>query len=342
MSFLKDKFLFDKKIPYNKTVYKMINISSKSISYRRACVVGSIYIGKEVFYLIKNKKIEKGDPLLLAEIAGINAAKNTSNLLLLCHQINIENVFLNLVMDESKYIINIYCIVLAYAKTGVEMEAMCGVSIGLLTIYDLTKKLNPFIYIKSIKLLFKDGGENGLILGSINDVPMHLKRFFFDGQLFFNNVSVTLITISDRASAGRYRDISGQIFLDYFCVKKAKIMDYVIIPDDKNVLKNVLKNGINEFIPQLVLISGGTGFSYRDITSDVLLNLCDKIIPGVGEMLRIGGISYSSLSYLSYSIACIYKKSLIISLPGNPSAVYESLNILQNIFTHAVTIINKL
>ena len=162
----------------NKTSYNMINISNKSISYRRACVSGSINVGKEVFFLIKNKKIEKGDPLVLAEIAGITAAKNTSNIILLCHQINIENVFLNIQMDEKAYSINIYCIVIAHSKTGVEMEAMCGVYAGLLTIYDLTKKFNPFIKINDIKLLFKDGGENGLILGSINNIPLHLQKFF--------------------------------------------------------------------------------------------------------------------------------------------------------------------
>ncbi len=342
MSFLINNFFCNKKYFYNKTSYKMINISDKNISYRRACVVGSIYVGKEVFYLIKNKKIEKGDPLLLAEIAGINAAKNTSNLLLLCHQVNIENVFLNLVMDESRYIINIYCIVLAYAKTGVEMEGMCGVSLGLLTIYDLTKKLNPFILIKDIKLLFKDGGENGLVLGSIKDVPLHLKRFFFDEKLSLVDIKMVLVTVSDRASIGRYKDVSGQILLDYSCLKKAKVLDYIIIPDEKHILTNILKKKVNYFLPNLVVITGGTGPYKRDITSDVLLSLCGKIIPGIGEMLRVNGSNFSSLSCLSYSIAGVYKKSLIISLPGNPSAVYESLSILQNIFIHSINIINKL
>ncbi|HIH2763416.1 MAG TPA: cyclic pyranopterin monophosphate synthase MoaC [Candidatus Azoamicus sp.] len=124
---------------YKQNEYRMIDISKKHNSYRRACVYGSIYVGKKVFFLIKNKKIEKGDPLILAEISGINAAKNISNLLILAHQINIENIFLNIVMDDVNFKIYIYCIVIANSKTGVEMEAMCGVAISLLTIYDLTK-----------------------------------------------------------------------------------------------------------------------------------------------------------------------------------------------------------
>lgn len=326
----------------NKTSYKMIDVGKKYVSHRRACVCGSIYVGKEVFYLIKNKCVEKGDPLLLAEIAGINAAKNTSNLILLCHQINIENVFLNLVMDDKNYIINVYCIVYAHAKTGVEMEAMCGVSVALLTIYDLTKKFNPFIFIKDIKLLFKDGGENGLVLGSVNNIPIHLRKFFLDTGLFFEGMSVVLITVSDRASFGCYKNISGQVLFDFFSVRKTIILDSIVVPDDKNILRSVLKSIVNKYSPNLILTSGGTGLSDRDITGDVLFSLCDKFVPGIGEMLRSGGSVYSSVSWLSCSIAGIYKKSLIISLPGNPSAVCESLNMLQNILLHAVRVVNKL
>ena len=123
-----------------RTTYNMINISNKCISLRRACVSGTIYVGKEVFNLIKEHKIEKGDVLSLAEIAGINAAKKTSSFILLCHQVNIENIFLNLIMDKDTYSISAYCIVFANAKTGVEMEAMIGVCAALSTIYDLTKK----------------------------------------------------------------------------------------------------------------------------------------------------------------------------------------------------------
>ena len=325
----------------HRTSYRMINIGNKNISYRRACVVGSIYVGQEVFNLIKKKKIEKGDPLLLAEIAGINAAKNTSNLLLLCHQINIENVFLNIVMDDKTYIINIYCIVFAHSKTGVEMEAMCGVSMALLTIYDLTKKLNPFIFIKNIKLLFKDGGENGLILGSINNVPIHLQKFFFDIGGVFDNISVVLITISDRASIGRYKDISGQVLADFFCIRNANVLECLIVPDDRGMLYSTLKSIIKKYSPNLILTSGGTGLAKRDITSDVVLSLSDKFIPGIGEFLRIGGANYSAASWLSSSVAGICDKSLIVSLPGNPLAVCEGLSMLDDVLLHAINIVSK-
>ncbi len=140
----------------NNFSYKMIDISKKNISFRKACVTGSINIGKNVFNLIKNKEIEKGDPLILAEIAGINAVKNTSALILLCHQINIENTQIKIEIDEKNYKINVYCIVFSNSKTGVEMEAMCGVYAALLTIYDLTKKYNQLNKVIELKYLSED------------------------------------------------------------------------------------------------------------------------------------------------------------------------------------------
>lgn len=322
--------------------YKIIDISLKSISYRRACVFGSIYLGKDVFFLIKNKKIDKGDPLVLAEIAGINAAKNTANLILLCHQINIENVFLDVSLNESTNSVDIYSIVFAHSKTGVEMEAMTSVVIALLTIYDLTKKFNPFIYINDVKLLFKDGGENGLVIGSLNNLPNNFKKYFLEKEIYFNDISVLIIIISDRASLGRYEDLSGKFLADFFISKNAKFLEKIIIPDDKFILLNVLKNIIDMKSPNIIITSGGTGISERDITIDVVNNLCYKIIPGLGEFLRIKGSVYSDNSWLSRSMAGIYKKTLIVCLPGRPSAVLECSNFLSKLLLHAVSIINEL
>lgn len=323
---------------YIQNEYRIIDISKKNISYRRACVFGSIYVGKKVFFLIKNKKIEKGDPLTLAEISGINAAKNISNLLILAHQINIENIFFNIIMDEEHFKINIYCVVIANSKTGVEMEAMCGVAISLLTIYDLTKKLNPFIEIEKIKLLFKDGGENGLVLGSLNDVPTHLRKYFENKNINLNNIKFTIITMSDRAFIGSYKDISGQVIVDFFKLRHAIINDKIIIPDDEAILKSIIINITEKKKPNIIFITGGTGVNVKDITYKALLNLCDKNINGLSELIRLSGSYHSAYSWLSSSFAGVYKNSIILSVPGNPSSVLESLNVLEQILPHILNL----
>lgn len=321
---------------YKNSKYKIIDISKKKESYRRACVCGSIYLGKEVFNLVKDKKIEKGDPLILAEIAGINAAKNISNLILLSHQINIENVFINIVMDEQSFKIKVYCIVFANSKTGVEMEAMCGVSTSLLTIYDLTKKLNPFIFIENIKLLFKDGGENGLVLGSINNIPVHLKKYFINVGLVFDCSFILIITMSDRAFNGSYKDLSGQLLIDFFLIKKIYNTKKIIIPDDEDLLIKLIKTASIINFPNIILITGGTGSSKKDVTNRALSKICDKKITGIDELIRLNGNKYSNFSWLSSSFSGIYKKSIILSFPGNPSAVLESLVAIEHLIPHMI------
>jgi len=117
----------------------MVDISEKDIVERIAVAEGKIYLKKETIEKILKKEIKKGDVLTLAEISGINAVKNTQNLIFLCHNIPITNVNVNFKIDENENSITVKVTVKAIAKTGVEMEALVGVSIALLNIWDMVK-----------------------------------------------------------------------------------------------------------------------------------------------------------------------------------------------------------
>lgn len=321
--------------------YRVIDISNKKFSLRKACVFGSIIVGQHVISCIKNNNIEKGNPIILAEIAGINAVKNTPNFIILCHNINIENVFFHIEINEKNFSIDVYSFVFANSKTGVEMEAICGVSAALLTIYDLTKKISPFSFINIVKLLYKEGGETG-VLGNINDVPDVFRKHFFLNESYFDNFSFFIITISDRASLGRYFDLSGKLLLDFFLKNRVNSITSILVPDDDIILFNILKNYIDIYSPNVVITTGGTGISSRDITFDIIIKLCKTIIPGIGELLRINNSYYSSNSWLSRSVAGVYNNTLIVSLPGKPNAITESLSCLGSLIKHSVKIINEL
>lgn len=325
----------------NKNSYNMINITSKSISFRRACVAGKIYVGKIIFELIKNNKLEKGDVLSLAEIAGINAAKKTSSFILLCHQVNLENIFLNLIMNEDEHSISAYCIVFAHAKTGVEMEAMVGVCASLSTIYDLTKKYNPYSTIENIELIFKDGGENGLVLGSINKLPDNLKLYFMHNTQTFKDINVSILSVSERAVKGIYNDYSGEIIADYFKFKNGSILNKIVLPDDYYIIKSIVLNVLKKKRPELLVLTGGTGLAKDDVTNNVLSSICNKHIPGIGEFLRDNGSRHAQNAWLSSSFAGIYNTTLILSLPGNPAGVFEALNSLTDLLLHSLEVINK-
>ena len=155
--------------------FHMIDVSSKKKTFRRALGSGKIFVGEEVFNLIKNKKMPKGDPLSIAEVSGINGVKKTSELIPLCHPLSLDHISLHTEINEKKYSIVVYCLVSANSKTGVEMEALSGVNSALLTIYDLSKIVEPNLKITNTKLLIKSGGKKGLWINP-DGIPDKIKN----------------------------------------------------------------------------------------------------------------------------------------------------------------------
>lgn len=140
---------------------KMVDVSSKGQTLRTAKAFAEVQVSKEVFEKIKNNEIQKGDVLTIAKLAGIQAAKKTSELIPLCHNIFISSVDVNLSLNEKKKFVEISSFAKTTAQTGIEMETLTAVSIAALTIYDMCKALDKSITIKEIKLLSKSGGKSG-------------------------------------------------------------------------------------------------------------------------------------------------------------------------------------
>ena len=157
--------------------FHMVDVSSKKETFRRALASGKIFVGKEVFNLIKNKTMPKGDPLSLAEVAAVLGVKKTSELIPLCHPLAIDHTASKIVMNEKDSSLEVFCVVSTYSKTGVEMEAIMGVNAALITIYDLSKIVNPNLKIDNIRLLIKEGGKSGLWKNP-EGIPEFLKDLF--------------------------------------------------------------------------------------------------------------------------------------------------------------------
>jgi len=162
---------------FKKNSFNMIDVSSKKETFRRALASGKIYVGKEVFDLIKNKNMPKGDPIALAEVSAVLGVKKTSELIPLCHPLPIDHTATKIIMSEKDFSLEVFCIVSAIAKTGVEMEAIMGVNAALITIYDLSKIVNPHLRIDNIKLLIKEGGKSGLWKNP-DGLPKFLENIF--------------------------------------------------------------------------------------------------------------------------------------------------------------------
>ncbi len=141
--------------------FSMADVAGKPVTFRLALASGKISVGEKAFALLRDKALPKGDALALAEFAGIQAAKLTPSLIPLCHPISLNRVSIHTHLREDEFAVDVYAVAEINAQTGVEMEALCGLNIALLTIWDLSKPINAALGISDIKLLYKSGGKRG-------------------------------------------------------------------------------------------------------------------------------------------------------------------------------------
>ncbi len=140
---------------------KMVDVTEKPSTVREAIARGSVYIKPETLKLIQDKKIPKGDVLCVARVAGIQAVKKTSEIIPMCHPLNITSVNIDFTLDNKKNRIDIEACVKVTGQTGVEMEALTAVSVAALTIYDMCKAVDKEMVISDIMLIEKRGGRSG-------------------------------------------------------------------------------------------------------------------------------------------------------------------------------------
>ena len=143
---------------------KMVDVSGKDTTNRTAVARGTIQMRPETLTLILEEKIEKGDVFSVARVAGIMAAKKTSELIPMCHPLNITSVEVELIPQKNPARVEIEAVVRVDGKTGVEMEAMTAVSVAGLTIYDMCKAVDREMSIGSIRLVRKSGGKSGTFI----------------------------------------------------------------------------------------------------------------------------------------------------------------------------------
>ena len=140
---------------------RMVDVSDKDITKRTATAQGVISVSREVMDAVIGKKIKKGDVLTVAQVAGIMGTKRTSDLIPMCHPLGLNNASVTFDIDEESCTITAVCTVACEGRTGVEMEALTGVSVALLTIYDMCKSMDKRMVISDIHLVKKTGGKSG-------------------------------------------------------------------------------------------------------------------------------------------------------------------------------------
>jgi len=147
-------------------------------------------------------------------------------------------------------------------------------------------------------------------------------------------ITVAVLTLSDKGSKGEREDVSGLLIKDMLKGIGGEVKHYEILPDEKKLIKEKLITYSKEV--DLILTTGGTGLSPRDVTPEATLEVIDRQVPGIVEAMRSEGLKKTSRAMLSRAVAGVKGRSLIINLPGSPKAVEENLAVILDVIPHAI------
>jgi molybdopterin adenylyltransferase len=152
-------------------------------------------------------------------------------------------------------------------------------------------------------------------------------------------ITVGILTISDKGWRGERADESGKAIRELISRLDSRVERYEIVPDEMDIISRKLKEWADEGTIDVIITTGGTGLSQRDVTPEATLAILDKVVPGIAEAMRARTLEKTPMAMLSRATAGLRKKCLIINLPGSPKAVRECLEVALPAITHAVEII---
>lgn len=304
---------------------RMIDVGDKAETTREAQAEAIIRGAPEVLSALWEGRLPKGDAQSSAKVAGILAAKRTPELLPMCHPIRIDSVQVALSLQGDHILIT--ATARTHDRTGVEMEALTAASVAALTLYDWAKSQDPSMEF-TVRLVRKSGGKSGVWERAVD---AHA-----EGDRALSGIRAAVITVSDRASRGVYADESGARIQEWLKAQGAEVLYYAVIPDDLDRLQAELTHTADTLQPDLILTTGGTGFSPRDITPEATRAVVERETPGISEWGRAQTGRHTPFAYLSRATAGIRGHTLIINLPGSVRAVQEHLDALLALLPHAV------
>jgi len=293
---------------------RMADVSGKPPTRREARASGKIVMLPETIALLRREELPKGNVLATAKIAGIQAAKQASALIPLCHQLNLSWIDIEFGIGED--CIDIAATVVTRESTGVEMEALSAVSVAALTIYDMCKAVDKTMEISGVRLDRKTGGKSSAAVAA-----EYRPR-------------TAILVMSDSIAAGRGEDRSGAILREGLEAVGCAVEALTIIPDEPVEIAATVDAWIGEGV-ELVVTSGGTGLGPRDLAIDTLAPKFTRRLPGVEQELFRWGQGKTRTAMLSRLAAGVIGSAVVVCLPGSAGAAKDALEALVPAIFHA-------
>lgn len=297
----------------------MRDISAKVSSLREARASATLRVSPASIELIKNGKAPKGDPLPIARVAAIQAAKNTPQAIPYCHPVPVDYVGVEFTLYEST--IDVVVEVRAVYKTGVEMEALTAATAAVLNLFDLLKPVDLHMEIESVRLLEKTGGKTQFALAE--------------------TFSARVIVVSDSVSSEGSVDRSGASLADMLEAQGGNVAAVVVSPDEIESIIQCVQSAMGEGsgAPDLIVLTGGTGIGPRDVTPEAVIPLLTTRLEGVEHRLHAFGQDRLPTAMMGRPFAGLIGSTIVVGLPGSPGAVQDAVASLFPYLKHAFHIV---
>jgi cyclic pyranopterin phosphate synthase len=289
---------------------RMVDVGDKAVTKRSATARGRFTSTPEVIDLVRADDLPKADVLATARIAGISAAKRTSELIPLCHQLALSSVVVDFELQHDS--IEITATAKTTGKTGVEMEALTAVAIAGLTLHDMTKAVDPYSVLGEIRLVEKTGGKT---------------------RRPVRESTAAVIVASTAGAAGEREDTTGPVIAQWLEARGFAV-DAVTIVADSGIAAELER--VVGTAPAVVITTGGTGISPTDVTPEATRPLLDRELAGVAEAIRARGLSHTPKAALSRGLAGTAGGTVIVNLPGSAGGVTDGLAVLDELLEHLV------
>jgi len=335
---------------------RMVDVGGKPRSARLARARASVRMSAAAAAAVRDGSGPKGEVLAVARLAGVQAAKQTAQLIPLAHPLPLSFVDVEAAVDAAAGLVTIEAEARTTAETGVEMEAMTAAAVAALTVYDMVKGLERGIEIEQVVLLEKRGGRSdyrreedvgaaaprdGVALPGASapaggGTPDSAEART-DGYVRADGAAV--LTISSSKAAGRGSDESGPRLRALAERLGLEVASEQIVTDDRGEIELRLRELCGQRNCALVLTSGGTGVAPSDVTPEATLAVIEREIAGLGEAMRLASREHTPNWMLSRGVAGVRDGTLIVNLPGRPASVEQIGEAIAGPLKHALALI---